>query len=193
MKYLLIAISSFTITFLFTYCGTTSKENTNQNDTVTKVDSVNTKPDSEEQPNALGNMTFAYGLNMQDCDGLTYSEYSVKLKFGQDNTVEQVNSDIVNMGGPEAYEKKETLMGTYTIDQEVVTIQYTKLKLDKIREGKAFESSTKDEKRTAQKLKITKCQDGRLQLISNTAGVTVLGDKAPEGDKSSWSLVKKKQ
>mgnify|MGYP001794142255 FL=1 len=180
------------ITLLFSQCGTTSKENDQENDAIVKADSTPASVDSEVKTNALTNLTFAYGINMQSCDGLTYSEYSIDLKFGNDNTVEQTTNDIVGMGSPDAYTTKKTLMGTYAIDRDLVTIKFAKLKSESIREGKVFDSSTNPNSKAPLTLKITKCPDGRLQLISNVEGITVLGNKATEGDKGSWSLAKKK-
>ncbi|OJJ17958.1 hypothetical protein BKI52_29315 [marine bacterium AO1-C] len=193
MKRLFIIVCSIHITLLFSQCGTTSKENNNESSDTVKVDDMSSKPSSEIKTNALTNMTFAYGMNMQNCDGVTYSEYSIDLKFSNGNTVKQVTNDIVGMGSPDAYIVKKTLIGTYTINNDLVTIEYTKMKEESIRDEKVFKSSTEDYSKTALKLKMTKCEDGRLQLVSSVEGVSVLGEKAIKGDKSSWSLAKKKQ
>lgn len=176
--------------FFMASCGNSAKEGNTEANTTKKVDESESKNSGVQPKSAVASKEFAFGMNMQDCDGLTYSEYSVSLKFGADNTIEEIANSAGNLGSPDFYMQKDVAMGTYTIDNEMITINFTKYKTEKSRDNKVFETKTGEKARTLS-LKIGKCADGRLQLLSNMEGKDALGNDSPR-DKSSWSIPKPK-
>lgn len=193
MKKIIIVLLYTGVFFILTNCGETSKEGTGTDTTQTTGDSSKTTESDAKTTteNPVANKEFSFGLNQKNCDGLTYSEYGATLKFGADNTVEQVMTSVGNMGSPEVFEIKITSKGTYAMKNEVLTIDFTEKKEEHIRDNKAFKTETKEPQDL--NLKMSKCEDGRLQLMSNVEGKNAMGDEGGENDQSSWSLKKEKQ
>lgn len=171
-------------------CGKSSEESTNKNtkDSIQEA-SLKTKQPKPALPaeSMVKNKIFGFGVNLKDCDALTYSEYFAMMKFNNDNTLETMTASAMNAGAADFFELRTVSKGTYEIKGEVMTIKFTSLKEEKIKQGKTVESKEQTRAITWS-LKMTKCEDGRLQLKSNMPGKNAMGSKAEPNDNSSWAL-----
>ncbi|WP_299452045.1 hypothetical protein [uncultured Microscilla sp.] len=183
-----LALALLYLIFL-TGCGKSSEESGSAaKDSIEKM-GTNTKKVKNEQMDAgmVKNRIFAFGVNLKDCDALTYSEYWAMMKFNNDNTVEAITAEAMNTGGTDFFELRTTSKGTYKVEHNILTIQFTSVTEEKIKQGKTVESKEKKQE-INWSFKMTKCEDGRLQLKSNMEGKNALGVKAEPGDNSSWAL-----
>lgn len=185
-KYILISLC---LLFLLVGCGEAGKKDETNNDTTQVAKDTTTTQPQPTAESPLANKEFGFGLNMKDCDGLTYSEYSATLKFGAGNTVTQTVSGVGNMGSPDVFEIRTVSKGTYNyaIDNGTVSINFTEKKEEHIRDGKVFK--TQDHPPVNLNLKMGKCEDGRPQLLSDMKDKNAMGEQGT-GGKSGWSLKK---
>lgn len=172
-----------------TACGSSSEEGDNTvKDSVKEVKTTTKKVKSEQMDASMvKNRIFAFGVNLKDCDALTYSEYWAMMKFNNDSTLEVITAEAMNTGGTDFFELRTTSKGGYTIANNIMKIRFDSVTEEKIKQGKTTESKEKKQNITWS-FKMTKCKDGRLQLKSNMEGKNALGVKAEPGDNSSWAL-----
>lgn len=183
-----LALALLYLIFL-TGCGKSSDDtDTTTKDSVQETNTTTKKVKNEQMDAGMvKNRVFAFGVNLKDCDALTYSEYWAIMKFNNDNTLEVITAEAMNTGGADFFELRTTSKGTYAIANNIMTIKFTSVTEEKVRQGKTTESKEKKQE-IIWSFKMTKCEDGRLQLQSNMEGKNALGVKAEAGDNSSWAL-----
>jgi len=171
-------------------CGGKSEKTTqNTLEDATTTDSgflaVDNTNDNQGDANSIANKIFAFHNNHQDCNAQTFSKEWSTMKFNPDGTVSSMSAIAKNTGGNDFYELRQTSFGSYTRKEEVLTIEFTKTKSEKIKEGKVLET-TDQNARSTWVLKITKCAEERLQLVSNMPNKNAQGKPANGNDQSSW-------
>ena len=171
-------------------CGGKS-ENTTQSTSAdaTTTDSsflaVDNIQDSQGDVNTIANKIFTLNNNRQDCNAQVFSKEWSTMKFNPDGTVSSISAIAKNTGGNDFYELRQTSFGSYTRQEEVLTIEFTKTKSEKIKEGKVVDTNDQSTKITWV-LKVAKCNDDRLQLVSNMPNKNAQGKPTQGKDQSSW-------
>ncbi|OJJ17957.1 hypothetical protein BKI52_29310 [marine bacterium AO1-C] len=184
-RFMLLSICIGVWLFLLS-CGGSSNEST-QKDSIESsnfqtVDNIET---TEADENSIANKIFTLNNNRQDCNAQTFSKEWSTMKFNPDGTVSSISAAAKNTGGNDFYELRQTSFGAYTRKDEVITIEFIKTKSEKIKEGKVLDTSDQDAKMNWV-LKVTKCADGRLQLVSNMPNKNAQGKSNNGKDQSSW-------
>ncbi len=174
------------------FLGSCSKtpENSTQDATKNKKENVNFQTvdhtnSGEADQNSIANKIFSFNRKCQDCNAQTFSKEWSTMKFNPDGTVSSISAMAKNTGGNDFYELRQTSFGSYTRQDALITIEFTKTKSEKIKEGKTLDSNDRRTK-TILKLKVTKCADERLQLVSSMPNKNAQGKLTNEKMTSCW-------
>ena len=140
---------------------------------------------NEADENSIANKVFSLNNNREKCNAQALSKEWSTMKFNPDGTVSSISSVAKNTGGNNFFELRQTSFGSYSRKDDIVTIEFTKMKSEKIKEGKTTDSSTQN-LQTTWILKIVKCADKHMQLVSNLPNKNAKGTTITGKDLSCW-------
>lgn len=140
---------------------------------------------NQTDENSIANKVFSLNKNREACNAQALSKEWSTMKFNPDGTVSSISAIAKNTGGSDFFELRQTSFGSYSRKDDIVTIEFTKMKSEKIQEGKTTDSSMQDLQATWV-LKITKCNDKRMQLVSNLPNKNAKGAPIKGKDLSCW-------
>jgi len=103
------------ISLLFSLVASCQSSNPSEQDTEEKQVNVE---ETESNFVDLKDKKFSFGINMNPCDGLTYSEYSIIIEFFDKDSVKITSSDVMNLGSPETYSKLNIQKGKYSWEDD---------------------------------------------------------------------------